>query len=138
MNRKFLLAAAFVLPAGLLVAQETGHEAASAMMKANGGALKTLGDMAKGTTAFDAEAANAALEKLAANAAEIPAVFETPYEAATASPDIWTNWDDFVAKSEAMVTAASVTVDSAEAIGPVLGAIGGTCGACHQPYRLKE
>ncbi|MBD3765403.1 MAG: cytochrome c [Rhodobacterales bacterium] len=100
---------------------------------------KVLGDMAGGKTAFDAAAATAAKTALAAAAAEAPAKFQ-PRETdpvSVAKPEIWTNWADFVAKAEALATAAEAldtsTLDGVKAGMP---AVGGSCKACHSVYRL--
>lgn len=140
MNRKLVLATVFALPAAFATAQEMGYEHVKDLMKANGASLKILSEMAKGNTAFDAEAANAALAKIAGLATKIPAAFETHYEdpKSEAKPEIWQNWDDFAAKSMALETAASTTVDSAAAIGPAMQTIGGACGGCHKAYRIDK
>lgn len=100
---------------------------------------KVLGDMAGGKTAFDAAAAAAAKTALAAAAAEIPARFQ-PQETdpvTEAKPEIWTNWADFVAKAEALATAAEA-LDAATLDGVKAGmaGVGGACKACHSVYRL--
>ena len=98
-----------------------------------------LGDMAGGKTAFDAEAALAAKTALASAAGEIAARFE-PQETdpvAEARPEIWTNWDDFVTKAEALVTAAeAVDASSLDGVRAGMGGIGGSCKACHEAYRM--
>ena len=101
---------------------------------------KTLGDMAGGKAPFDATAAAAAKAALAAAAAEVVAKFEPqaadPVSAAKA--EIWTNWDDFVSKSEALLKAAeTIDVSSPEMIGAGMAAIGGACKECHTTYRMK-
>ena len=112
------------------------------VMKAIGGAMGTLGGMAKGEVAYDAAAAEAAKAALIAAAGGVPAAFETQGgEDATseAKPEIWTSWDDFVKKNEALTAAATAAdVSSAEAIGASLGAIGGACKDCHTAYRVMK
>ena len=109
-------------------------------MSTIGMSLKTLGDMAKGTTDFDAAAANAAIDAVAAEAATIPTLFE-PQETdpeSEALPAIWENWDDFTAKAgdlETAATNASGSIASVEDIGAAMQAIGPTCMACHREYR---
>jgi cytochrome c556 len=50
--------------------------------------------------------------------------------------EIWTNWDDFVAKANVLQVAAEGAVITDQAsIGAALGAMGKTCGACHKVYR---
>ena len=100
---------------------------------------KVLGDMAGGKTAFDAAAATQARAALAAAAAEIPARFEPQATdpVSEAKPEIWTNWADFLAKSEALLTGAeALDPATVEGVQAGMGAIGGTCRACHTDYRI--
>lgn len=112
------------------------------VMKAIGGAMGTLGGMAKGEIPYDAAAAEAAKAALITASGGVAAAFETQGgEDATseAKPDIWTSWEDFVKKSDAMTAAATAAdVSSVEAIGASLGAIGGTCKDCHTTYRVMK
>lgn len=59
-----------------------------------------------------------------------------------ARPEIWENLDDFSAKFTALQTAAEalrdVAGDGLDALRPAVGALGGTCQACHQAYRAEE
>jgi cytochrome c556 len=110
------------------------------LMKSFGGAAKTLGQMAGGQAAYDASAAETAKAALVSGAAEIAAAFAAPTmdPADKSSPDIWNNWDDFLAKGKALGDAAAgLDLASAESIGAGMGAIGGTCKACHTSYRMK-
>lgn len=108
-------------------------------MEAIQGGMKTLGDMAKGKTPFDAEKATAAAAVMAENGKLVPEKFKANEmdPASEALPAIWDNFDDFVRKSEDLVTvAASVgTISDEAALGAALGQIGGTCKACHRDYR---
>jgi cytochrome c556 len=58
-------------------------------------------------------------------------------------PEIWSNWDDFVAKSEALTSAASALVEAAESGGfaagrPLVRGVRESCGGCHRPYRAPD
>jgi cytochrome c556 len=100
---------------------------------------KVLGDMAGGKTAFDAAAATEARAALAAAAAEIPAKFEPQATdpVSEAKPEVWTNWADFVTKSEALLTGAeALDPSTVEGVQAGMGAIGGSCKACHTDYRI--
>lgn len=108
------------------------------LMAANGAAMKTLGGMASAKIAFDATAAEAAKQVLIANAAGTLVVFKNQASdpAGHASNSIWTAWDDFSAKAGDMGTAAAaLDTTSAESVAAGLGAIGGTCKACHTAYK---
>jgi len=99
---------------------------------------KVLGDMAGGKAPFEAAAAATAKANIAAAAAQIPAKFEPQATdpVSEAKPDIWTNWADFVAKSEALlVQAEALDTTSLESVQAGMGGIGGTCKACHSVYQ---
>ena len=111
------------------------------LMKTIGGAAKTLGGMASGEVAHDAAAAEAAKQAMIAAAAEIEAKFtnNAADPASEAKPEVWTNWNDFLAKGKALGDAAgALDVASAESIGAGMGAIGGACKACHTYYRFQK
>ncbi len=125
--------------AGYAFAQEDLIAKRQALMKDNGAQATIAGQMLRGDTPFDAAAAKAAMEKIAADAAEIPADFAPGSEGGDALPAIWENFADFEAKATALKTAAeaaaAATEGGLEAFGPAFGAVGQACGACHQTYR---
>jgi cytochrome c556 len=132
------LAAAATL-AGYALAQDDMIAKRQALMKDNGANAMAAGQMVQGATPYDAAAAKAAMEKIAANAAEIPADFPAGSEGGKALPAIWANFADFEAKAAALKTAADAAAAAAdggvEAFGPAFGAVGQACGGCHQAYR---
>jgi len=109
-------------------------------MKAIGDATKMLGEMAKGTTAFDADAARAAARTIAAHAAETPALFEARADdpKSEALPDIWENFEDFTARSNTLEKLAgdlASTLETPDELRAGLGQLAGACKACHAAYR---
>lgn len=109
------------------------------LMKSFGGAAKTLGGMAGGDVAFDAAAAEAAKAALVDGAAKIPAVFEmtSTDPASESKPEIWTNWEDYLAKAKALGDAATaLDATKVEGVQAGMGAIGGACKDCHTTYRM--
>lgn len=142
---KTLLVAAF-LTTGMAHADEIAATnpdviARKELMKAMGGAAKTLGGMASGEVAHDAAAAETAKQTLIAGAGEIEAKFTSNAEdpASEAKPEVWTNWDDFLTKGKALGdAAAALDVASAASIGAGMGGVGGACKACHTDYRTKK
>ncbi|MCA3486101.1 MAG: cytochrome c [Rhodobacter sp.] len=99
---------------------------------------KVLGEMAGGKATFNAQAAATAKANLAAAAAEIPAKFEPQATdpVSDAKSDIWTNWDDFLTKSETLLAQAeALDTTSLESIQAGMGGIGGACKACHSVYK---
>ena len=103
-------------------------------------AMKVMGDMAKGQTAFDAAAVDQALGVIVAKAADVPTLFEAEAQdpKSEALPAIWQNFPDFSAKAADMGDAAAAVrgkAQSAADLGAALQALGATCKACHKPYR---
>lgn len=140
------LAAALVISAGVAYAEaeRTDPNAIEReeLMEKIGASTKVLGDMAGDKAPFDAAAAEAAKAVLIAAAGEIPAKFETPGAAdpvSEAKPEIWTGWDDFVAKSKVLATAVgAIDVASLDGVKAGMGAIGGACKDCHTTYRIQK
>ena len=107
--------------------------------------LGILGGIAKGEIEYDAATAQAAADSLAGismvnQAALWPAGTDNmAIDGTRAQPNIWETLDDVVAKWNAFGEAAKAMQAAAgtgkDAIGPALGAIGGTCKACHDTYR---
>ena len=136
------IAFGLIVAAGIAAAQDATNPAVIArkdLMKSNGASVKILGDMAGGKTGFDAAVAEAARAQLAGNAANIAARFEANEAdpASKASPDVWTNWDDFVAKADALAAAAkAIDTSTVEGIQAGMAGVGGACKGCHTSYRL--
>jgi len=121
-------------------ATDPDAKARQELMDANGGAAKTLGEMAGGKVAFDATAAEAAKQMLVADAEKIAEVFknQSTDPASKAKPDIWTSWDDFTAKAGDLGTAAAaLDASSLDGVKAGMGAIGGACKACHTAYKAS-
>lgn len=130
--------------AGFAMTEGVENEAVKARIMLMDGvktATGALGGMAKGEMAFDATKAEAARQVLMDHAAKIPVVFEAEEmdPKSTALPAIWENWADFEAKAQAMGAAAS-DMDASELawLQAGMGALGGTCSACHKAYRVKK
>jgi len=135
-----------VLAAGAAFAQEDPTDpqavARSELMKMVGMNTGILGNMASGKEAFDAAKAEGAKAALIDAAAKVKATFMEQGGAdpvSEAKPEIWSNWDDFLAKAKAMGdAAAAVDVASVETIGAGMGAVGGACKDCHTSYRIMK
>ena len=107
--------------------------------------LGILGGMAKGEVEYSAEAAQAAADTLVAvsmiqQGPHWPAgSSEMDMDGTRAKAEIWDNLPDVLAKWASFGEAAKVMQaaagQGAEAIGPALGQMGGTCKACHDAYR---
>lgn len=141
-NYVFLIAAPLVF-AGAAVAHQGATGVVKARMDGMGtvqSSMKVVGGMARGRIEFDADAAQAALADMAEAARQIPELFEEQDLSAPSEslPAIWENWDDFIAKADALAVAADVTVADLDALRAAMGPIGNSCSACHQDYRQKE
>jgi len=129
---------------GSVLAAQATHDSRIALMKKNGAAAGELVSMAKGEKPFDADAAKAALSTIAETAKTFPAEFGAGSDKADpeVNPKIWANMDDFKAKASKLAADAQAALAQppadAAAIGPVLKTLGGSCGACHEAYRIKK
>ena len=111
------------------------------IMKTLKDGMGPLGGMAKGAVAFDADAAQIALQSIIEASAKAVTAFETNATdpKSEALPAIWENWDDFVAKSEDLDFALEAwDVSSLESLQAGMGYVGAACGACHKTYRIKK
>jgi cytochrome c556 len=117
-------------------------KARSDLMRVVGKNTGILGDMAGGKAAYDAAAAEAAKAALVEAAGQIETAFKDQGGADPASeakPEIWTNWEGFLADAKALGDAAgAMDVSSAETIGAGMGALGGTCKDCHTDFRIMN
>jgi len=138
--KKFILAGivTLALAGGVAMAGEMS-DARVADMKAIGGSMKALGDAAKAGGPITPELV-AAARKTAMLADGMLAKFPAGSAEYRARPEIWSDWAGFEKAMMAMQTASKDLVTAAESgeaakVGAALGAMGKTCGACHDDYR---
>jgi cytochrome c556 len=139
------LALTVILAAGATLAHEGVQNPAvmerMELMKSIGEETKALGDMVQGKTAFDPARAAAAQAALTEAAARIPALFEARETdpKSEALPAVWEDWSGFVADAEAMeVAARGLQTGSAQSLRDSFAALGQSCRACHEDYRLDD
>ncbi len=146
---------ALTLAAATMVAAPAMAQDFSAELKARQGQFRimalnlgVLGGMAQGKIEYDAEAAQEAADTLVA----VSMISQTPHwpegsdnfsiDGTRAMPAIWENTDDFLAKwsdyGEAALVMQEAAGTGAEAIGPALRQVGGTCSSCHDDYREPQ
>lgn len=136
------IVAGLILTAGVAFAGKSTDPDAMArqtLMGTIGMNTKVLGEMAGGKVAFDAAAAEAAKTAIAEAAGKIPTTFEPQGTDAEskAKPDIWANWEDFIAKAGALNKAAlALDATTVEGIGAGMAGVGGACKDCHSKYQL--
>jgi cytochrome c556 len=145
--RRILAIAGFALvlgAAGMAMAAADLGAQREADMKAVGGAVKAASAYVQGNTPFDAAAAKAEMEKVAAAATNFPTLFPAGSETVDkkASPAIWQNKADFEAHAAKLAkdaTAAAAAADQgADAFKIAFGTVASNCKACHQSYRLAD
>ncbi|MGG7517215.1 c-type cytochrome [Allorhizobium undicola] len=131
--------------AGMAGAADEPQVVRAGLMKKAGGALGAMAAIAKGEKPYDAATVKTSLTTLQDVAKAFPEQFpkgsETGFNT-EASPKIWENMDDFKAHAKKLETAAATQLATLPAdqagVGAAVKAIGGTCGECHQIYRLKR
>ena len=157
MKSKFLVIAATVLlavaasGAGAAEDVEKAIGARQAVMKIYSFNLGRLGSMAKGETPYDAEAAKAAADNLLAaasmkNSAMWPGGSGADNAALAgktrAKGEIWSTYPKVSEKSKDLVKAATAMAaaagDGLEAVRANIGAVGGACKGCHEPFRVPK
>ncbi|QFT63232.1 cytochrome c [Roseivivax sp. THAF30] len=147
--KTFVVAAAIAALAVPAVAQEFDGQ-----LKARQGQFRILainlgilGDMAKGETEYDAEAAQASADSIHAvsmiNQGPLwpEGSSEADLDGTRAKVEIWENFDDFASKWSDLAAPATnlqeVAATGQEALGPALGQLGNACSACHDEYRAS-
>lgn len=140
----FLLGAMMIAGATALAHADVQNPEVAARMQAMkdiAKASRTLGNMAKGEAAFSAEAAAAARQSLIDQAEQVPALFAEPATdpESEASPEIWSDWPTFEARSTDLLEAAmALDTDSLDSIRAGMGPIGRSCGGCHETFRIDD
>ena len=109
--------------------------------------LRPIGAMAQGAP-FDAEVAERNARRIAVMATMIPemlAVDTSDFDniETTALDSIWDNQDDIATKAQALIDNANAFADAASTgdFGQAMGAFrafGGSCGNCHDTYRVDN
>ena len=103
-------------------------------------AMKSLGEMAKGTAAFDPQKLRDAAATIADFAGRIPLRFETEATDPTseARPVIWDEFGDFTRKAttlEALALEIAASDITESDLRSTIAELGAACKACHSVYR---
>ena len=143
------LIASIALPAGMAVA----HKGATGIvkqrmdaMKAVADATKTVAQMVKGQTAFDANLAASAAEEIKGHASNMADLFpqDSLDHPSEALPAIWKDWAKFteiagqLTAASAELAATATSANEAAELRPVFGKVAATCSACHEKFRLPQ
>lgn len=153
MFSRILTAAAvscFILPVTALSVSSQDMSAAEAYehreeaMEAMGKMAKTIGEMLKGTTEFDAAAANAALAHAKDELTDFASYFPegSIVGKSEASPKIWEDPDGFAAAVEKvqadLAAAVAANPQTKQEVQAAFGQVAGNCKACHEKYRVQK
>ena len=133
--------------AGLAFAQEDIIKLRQRVMDVNGQAAGVAVGMIRGSIPFDPVIAAAAAKSIADDNSVLPDLFPPGSDKGEgdtntkAAPAVWTDMAGFKALSAKMVTvataAAAAAANGKDAFATAFNAVGQTCGACHQKYRLR-
>lgn len=107
--------------------------------------MASIGDILKYKMPYSSDHFVIHAKNIGAYSELIPDAFkkELTAGATDAKPEIWENWDDFVAKAQALgeesakLAAAAEAGDTA-ALMPQVKALGDACRGCHNVYRKPE
>jgi cytochrome c556 len=145
MMRTVVIAGAFLLAAGAVMAQQDQVKDTQAMMKGNGKNAGALAAMIKGEKPYDQATVDAALKQFADTGKKLPTLFPESIKGKTFDGDyqptdkIWTDkagFDEHIASFAKTVSEAKIT--DLETLKTTLPVIGKQCGGCHETYRMKK
>jgi len=144
--RKTVIAALMVLTTsgiGVLAQSSDPITQRQNLMKNNQEQVRALTGMARGQVPFNAAAAQAALQRIAQNAQQIPPLFPAgSHQGKTAAlPAIWERKADFdahAAKLEQDAKAVQAGITDQASLQAAIQRVGQNCGGCHESYRRKE
>jgi cytochrome c556 len=144
-------AAILLVLSGMAVAGshlEAAVKARQALMQLRGFDIGQLGAMAQGKMPYDADAANAAAGNLMLTARYDASKLwpqgtstEELGKATAALPEIWTTYPAVVEADRKFIAAMENLVANAgtlEGLQGSIGALGKSCGACHNDFRQKR
>ena len=150
---KFTTVALALTASTFLAAAALAHGGATGIVKERMEAMKSLGEagkalaaMAKGETAFDADAVAAQARTMADHAGETmtrlfpEGSLDAPSEAL---PVIWEDWGRFSALAQTLETTsaqleAAAYTGGLDAMRPAFAEVAETCGACHKAFRKEK
>jgi cytochrome c556 len=134
------LAAGGLILGTSLVARADAFQDRHMAMETVNDAMKSLGAIAKKQAPFDAAVVKASAKTIADKLKEASTLFPAGSGGgeSLAKPEVWTDAAGFektMKDAQAAAVALQSVADEA-AFRPALGALGGSCKACHDKYRL--
>lgn len=140
-----LVAVLLAASATVVLAQSDAIKARKALMEENDDHAKTLIQMIRGRSPFDAKAVDAAFAQWADTAQKLPGLFpegSQTGEKTRAAPQIWLDKKDFDEKAaefgKAVADNRAKAVASLDGLKAAIGAVGKACDNCHEDYRLSR
>lgn len=143
-----VVAAAVMATASLAASHESKSSNAAvnarhAQMQMVGYSIGVLGAVAKGEMEYSSEMVDSAAKNLQALARMdkaslwIAGTEQGTVDGSRAKAEIWSDPDGFAATFKQMEDAATALIGAADAgaVGAGMGALGGSCKACHEKYR---
>lgn len=109
--------------------------------------VKSVGQMLKGTAAYNPEEIKRAADAIAGHAGDAmtelfpEGSLKSPSEA---SPAIWEEWPEFVTFADSLETSARALEDLAaqdadqKSVAAAFGKVAATCKTCHEAFRIKK
>jgi cytochrome c556 len=114
------------------------------LMKANGRYSKLGSDMIRGKVRFDLGKAKAVFDSFIEAGNKLPDLFPENSKTGgetTASPAIWTHWEDVKARFAKFAADAKAAQDATKDLGTFRAGfrtVSEDCDSCHERYRLKK
>jgi cytochrome c556 len=137
-----LVVAVAVAGAAVAVVTADAFQDRHMAMEAVGDAMKPLGAMAKKATPFDAATVSKNAASILEHLKEAQGLFPAGSGGgeSRAKPEVWTDAAGFEnTMKDALAAAAALReVKDEAAFGPALGALGSSCKACHDKYRIPK
>ena len=144
MIRALILAATLAVGATAVLAQADPIATRKAAMKGVGAAMGPLAAMNKGEAPFNLATVQASLATMNKASKEMGALFpatsKTGGETA-ADPKIWDDaagWAAVIQNFYTLTTAAAAAIKDEASFKAEFGKVGGSCGTCHNTYRVKK
>lgn len=147
-----LIALAVVLAGGVFAGAGSGlaHKGATGIVKERMDAMKSLkedmkaiSDMFRGRMPYKSDEVTWRADRIKAHGRDFERLFPSGSNSgpSEASPRIWSEWSRFMGQSADMTAAARRLMEAARkeaAARTAFGALGQTCRACHDDYRLEK
>lgn len=144
MIRALVIAATLAIGATAVLAQADPIAARKAMMKGNGAAIGPMAAMNKGEAPFNLATVQASIAVMNKTSKEMGALFPATSKTGgetTADAKIWDDaagWAAAIKNFDTVTTAAAAAIKDEASFKAEFGKIGGTCGTCHNAYRVKK